>query len=459
VSTATAQSVDRELAAIVGEQNVGAQKLNHGQLEINGVAPGAVVSPGSADEIGAILQLANNRGLMVAPAGGFTQQDIGNVPQRIDILLRTDRMNTIAHYDPGDLTIGINAGMPFAQALARLEEHQQWLPLDAANLETATAGGLLATAASGPLKHAFGGLRDFCIGIQFVTADGKVAKGGGRVVKNVAGYDLMKLMIGSYGSLAVITGANFKVFPKPRQTRTFVCGFALLEDALKFRGQVLRSPLQPLCLEIISPGAQEYLCDRAPARDADHYAPAQPVTAPSHEWQIVLRAAGSDNVLARYRRELGAAVTRELEDQGEKQFWRWVSHFEHAVLDRHRNAMVIYTHLALNDVGPAIQALERAALEHNFIPAVLGRAATGNLVAVFIPLPVDPPPAMQFANCAAAFRALLPPGSSGEVARCPKEAKAYLDVWGPTPTDLALMKAVKQAIDPNNILNRGRFIV
>lgn len=459
MSTATAQSVERELASIVGEQHVGARGLSAAQLEVNGVMPSAMVSPGSADEIAAILQLANSRDLVVAPAGGFTQQDIGNVPQRIDILLNMGRMNTIAQYDPGDLTVGINAGMPVGQVLERLAEHQQWLPLDAANLDKATVGGLLATAAAGPLKHAFGGPRDFCIGVQFATADGKVAKGGGRVVKNVAGYDLMKLMIGSYGSLAVITGANFKVFPKPRQTRTFACVFASLEDTLKFRAQVLRSPLQPLCLEIISPGAQEYLCDPAPPRDADHYAPAQPVAAPSREWQMVLRAAGSDNILGRYRRELGAAVTRELDGEGEKQFWRWISHFESNVLGRHRNAMVMYTHLALKDVGPAIQALERAATEHNFIPAVLGRAATGNLVLAFIPLPVDPPPATQFSNCVAAFRALLPPGSSAEVAHCPQEAKPYLDVWGPTPTDLGLMKAVKQAIDPKHILNRGRFIV
>src|SRR5262249_40360623 len=151
------------------------------------------------------------------------------------------------------------------------QEHQQWLRLDAANLGKATAAGLVAAAAAARPSSGFASLRSYCIGIQFVTADGKVAKGGGRVVKNVAGYDVRKVMIGSYGALAVITGANFKVFPKPRQTRTFVCVFGSHEDALKFRGQVLRSPLQPLCLEIISPVAQEYLCDSAPARDADHY--------------------------------------------------------------------------------------------------------------------------------------------------------------------------------------------
>jgi FAD/FMN-containing dehydrogenase len=121
--------------------------------------------------------------------------------------------------------------------------------------------------------------------------------------------------------------------------------------------------------------------------------------------------------------------------------------------------MVLYTHLSIQNVGPAIQALERTATDYNFIPAVLGRAATGNLVMAFLPLSVDPPSAMQYANCVSAFRGLLASGSSAEVAHCPKEAKLHFDVWGTTPTDVAMMKAVKRAMDPNNILNRGRFIV
>jgi glycolate oxidase FAD binding subunit len=453
-AVATPPSLGRDLATIVGEQHVTQENL-----EINGVAPAVVVAPGSAEEVAAVMLLANSRGMVVAPAGGFTKQDTGGVPERIDILLRTTRLSSIEHYDPGDLTIGIGAGMTFAQAQQRMIEHQQWVPYDAANLDRATIGGLLASGASGPLKSAFGGMRDFCIGIQFVTADGKVAKGGGRVVKNVAGYDLMKLMIGSYGSLAVITKANFKVFPKPRQTCTFACAFASLEEALEFRARVFRSPLAPLCLEIISPRAPEYLCDAPPVREADDYAPSHPVAAPSTEWQIVLRAAGSDNVLARYRRELGAAVSRELDGLSEAQFWSWVSHFEHAVLHRHRNAMVMYTHLSIQNVGPAIRALEHVAPDFNFIPAVVGRAATGNLVMAFVPLSVDPPSAMQYANCVSAFRGLLPPGSSVEVAHCPKEAKPHFDVWGTTPTDIGMMRAVKRALDPKNILNRGRFIV
>lgn len=455
-TVAAAESLQRELAAIVGEQNV---QGDDAQLAINGVAPASVVSPASVEEVAAVLAFANSRELVVAPAGGFTKQDIGAIPERVDILLRTTRLSGIQHYDPGDLTVSIHAGTPFAEALAKLGEHHQWLPYDAPNLKTATVGGCLATGSAGPLKHAFGGLRDFCIGVQFVIAEGKIAKGGGMVVKNVAGYDLMKLLAGSYGTVGVITRANFKVFPRPRQTRTFACSFGSLAEALEFRTKVLHSPLTPICLEIVSPGAPEYLSDAAPVNDPDHYAPSQPVQRSAGAWQIVLRAAGSDNVLARYAKELGSGVTRTLEGAAEEQFWAWVSDFESSVLRRHRNAMVMYTHLTIQAVEPALEAMEKAASDYNFIPAALGRAATGNLVLAFMPLSVDPPAAMQYANCASAFRGMLPPGSSAEVAHCPKEAKPHFDVWGTTPTDIMMIRAVKKAIDPKNILNRGRFIV
>jgi glycolate oxidase FAD binding subunit len=453
-TVASANLIEKELAAIAGAANVRAETV-----EILGVTPAISVSPASAEEIAAILRLANERQLVVVPAGGMTKQQVGGIPERVDVLLHTGRMNQVAHYDPGDLTIGVGAGLRFAEMQRRLGEHKQWIPFDPADAEQATVGGLLAANSMGPMRAGFGGLRDFCIGVQFVTADGVMGKGGGRVVKNVAGYDLMKLMIGSHGSLAIITGANFKVYPKPSQTLTFVAPFISLREALNFRDMVVRSPLWPMCLEVISPRAPEYLCDPVPARDPDDYAPSQPVVHMPNEWQIAVRVSGSDNILARCRRELGSAVRREIEGRDEDQFWNWVTQFEHSIVQRHRNAMVIHTHVTIQDVPTAVQALERAAPDHDFIPAMLGRASTGNLIMGFVPLSVSPPSAMQYANCASQFRGLLPSGSSAMVTQCPKEAKTYFDVWGTTPTDLKLMKQVKQALDPNNILNRGRFIV
>jgi len=172
---------------------------------ILGIAPGVAVAPASADEIAAVLRFANEHGLSVVPAGGFTQQQVGNLPSRIDVLLYTSRLTDVDHYDPGDLTVGIGAGCTVAQLSAMVGANGLLFAGDAALPERSTVGGLLATAMPGPLRHGYGGLRDYCIGIRFVTGDGRKAKGGGRVVKNVAGYDLMKLLIGSQGTLAIIT--------------------------------------------------------------------------------------------------------------------------------------------------------------------------------------------------------------------------------------------------------------
>ncbi len=276
-------------------------------------------------------------------------------------------------------------------------------------------------------------------------------------MKNVAGYDLMKLLICSYGTLGVITSANFKVFPRPRQTRTFIAEFANLTEAMEFRGFVMRTPLSFLAFEIVSPHAHEYLQAQAGARDPDQYHPAVPVARHAH-WSVMLRAAGSDNVLARYSRELGSSV-RTMQGEEESALWHALSDFEASVPRRHRNAMIMMVNTTIATVGAVLQAAECAATEQNMLFASIGRAALGNLVATFTPLSVDPPSAMQYANVASALRASLPCDGSAAVLRCPKEAKAHFDLWGTTPTDLASMRAIRAAMDPQQVLNRGRFLV
>ena len=291
--SATGISLDlvRELRAICGDEYV---------TEADQTSALAA-SPGSADEVAAIVSLANQRGFSIATQGGRADAAAANA----DVLLRMHRLNEVEHYDPADLTVGAGAGMTVAQLNALLADGKLMFGCDPAFPELSTIGGVLAAAKHGPLRHGFGGVRDFCIGIRFVTGDGRKAKGGGRVVKNVAGYDLMKLLIGSYGSLAVITSASFKLFPEPRQTRTFLAEFATWQEALKFRDLVVRSPLAPMCLEIVSPRARKMMRPEM-TNDA---------------WVICICAAGSDAVLARYHKELGAAITRELDGEDEQSMW------------------------------------------------------------------------------------------------------------------------------------------
>lgn len=439
-TTATVQ-LERELATIVGEGHVSGDSALLTAFAIDGVRPGVAVAPGTAEEVAVILRLAHEHKLSVTACGGFTSQSLGAKPEPIDILLRTDRLSQVLHYDPGDLTIGVSAGMRVADVQHTVAKNNLILPLDVPRPAHATIGGTLAAALSGPLKHGYGGVREFCIGVTFVSGDGRLAKAGGRVVKNVAGYDLMKLLIGSQGTLGIIVSANFKLFPAPRQSRTFLAGFATLDDALEFRRFVQRSPLSPMCLEIISPLAHSYLG-----------------IANQERWTIAIRAGGSDAVLARYRRELGEAISNELRGNDEDVHWSALQDFSEKVAGRHHNALSLWLHLPGSEVGATLSAAARIASDHNFLFACIGRVGLASLNVALIPITVDPPSVMQYANAISAIRGALSRDAVAIVHRCPHEVKDHINVWGSSVNDLEAMRAVKHVLDPNNILNRGRFL-
>ena len=443
-TAALGTTLGRDLEAIVGAAHIVEDPASLAQFAIDGTEPRAVATPANPDEVAAVLRYAWERKLVVVPAGGRSHQYIGALPERVDIVLRTTRLKSVEHYDPGDLTIGVGAGTTLAELSALIAPHHQILPAEAATPEVSTVGGLLATNLHGPLKHAFGGARDWLIGVRFVTADGKLAKAGGRVVKNVAGYDLMKLLIGSYGTLAVIVSASFKLFPAPRQTRTYTCLFETLAEALAFRRRMMHSPLSPLALEIVSPHAEVVLTGDA---DALHQG-----------WRVLLRASGSEAVLARYRAEIGGALNREIIDADETSLWRALIGFPDAVFERSQNAMLVRLDLPPSEIGAALAAAEQAATDNNFVVAAIGRVGIGALSLAFCPIAVDPPGAIQYANCISAFRASLSRDTSAIVLRCPVEAKRHVGVWGTSPTDLDAMQTIKRALDEHDILNRGRFL-
>ena len=425
MNTATASARMTELAAIVGDQHVVEAPASLSALAIDGVVPAISVSPGNVEEVSAVLRYALERDLAVVPAGGMVHQEIGKTPSQVDVLLRTERLTAIEHYDPGDLTIGIGAGTILGDLEGLVRDQGQVFPLDIAHADRVTVGGAMAVAAHGPHKHFFGGLREFCIGVRFVTADGVAAKGGGRVVKNVAGFDLMKLMIGSYGTLGVITSASFKLFPRPAQTRTFVCEFATLAEAIACRDRVMASPLSPICLEILSPGS-----------------------AGSTTWTIAIRAGGSDRVLGRYASELGSQVTRSLNGPGEQQLWADVEALgEHAPVK-------VSLNIPPQSSLEVLQAIERACAENHLTYQAWGRVGIGSLLLSF-----EAGIAENYVAAVTAIRKAVPRDGSVVVTRCPAALKPEIDVWGASPTNVKAMAAVKHALNPKDTLNRGRFLL
>ncbi|MBV9074335.1 MAG: FAD-binding oxidoreductase [Acidobacteria bacterium] len=454
-TTATRNAIASRFEGLLGSACVVSEPASLERYAIEGSVPGAVLLPEDAEQIASALRIAGEERWPVVPFGGGTHQHIGRVAEDADVVLSTERMNTIAAYDPGDLTIALAAGATVAQARAACAQHRQLLPIEAG--AGSTIGGAMAVAATGPLQCAFGGIREFCIGVTFVTGDGLPGRGGGRVVKNVAGYDLMKLMIGSHGSLGVITSANFKLFPMPPVTATFLCEFDSAAALFRFRDSLVKSPMSPLCAEVISPAAAEYLKESEP-RDPDSWSP-NGALAPQTPWLLALRFAASDRVLARLRHDLASFTSQEIRAHDENRFWGAVSQLEKHVLARHPNAMFFQVSLPISESAAMIEAAEASATNFNFVAGVVGRATVGSFTVVFLPLAIDPPAVTQFAGAASDFRSRLSRAASAVVVRCPREAKHHFDIWGSTPTDIELMRKIKRALDPYSILNRGRFFV
>src|SRR5581483_8682706 len=189
---------------------------------IDGVLPRLMVTPPTINDLAQVIALANEHNLTVAARGGGSSMNLGGLPDRIDVLIETNKLTALLEHESPDLTCHVEAGITLADLQARLAAKGQRLALDPPNAQQATIGGLLASNASGPKRLRYGAARDLVIGLRVVQANGEIASSGGRVVKNVAGYDLNKLYIGSLGTLGIIVEANFKLHPLPAAERTLL---------------------------------------------------------------------------------------------------------------------------------------------------------------------------------------------------------------------------------------------
>ena len=218
-----------------------------------GVVPGLVVSPADENEVASVLSAATARGLTVVPRGGGTKIDWGSPPERCDVVLSTSRIDGVVDHEPADLVCVVRAGTALShlqETLASAPGFRQRLMLDPPHGDRATIGGVLATAASGPLRTRFGTPRDLVIGASFVLSDGTVGRSGGKVVKNVAGFDVAKLLIGSLGTLAIVTEVAFRLHPLPVASRTVLVEARSVMDLFEFAARVGRLQVTPSMVDL-----------------------------------------------------------------------------------------------------------------------------------------------------------------------------------------------------------------
>lgn len=221
------------------------------QYAIRTCIPDRVAIPTTIAEASEMMQLAAQQGWHVIPWGGGTHQLIGATPTRADLVIVTTALNRVIHHEPNDLTISVEAGMTIGALRTYLAGHGQMLPVDPALPDHATIGGLIATAADGPRRAIYGILRDMMIGISVIEINGQISKAGGMVVKNVSGFDMMKLYHGSFGTLALIVSANFKLYPIPTHHGTLIATFTDLQPALNYIDDIAASQLTPVTVELI----------------------------------------------------------------------------------------------------------------------------------------------------------------------------------------------------------------
>ncbi len=450
-----ATSLLEQLSGIVGAANVTTAPEERQRFSVDGMVPGAVARPGSADEVAEIVRLARSDRLALLPAGGFSNAQLGNIPRQLDVVVSLARMNQVLAYDPADLTVSVEAGATLAAFQETLGAHRQFLPVDSPS-SAATLGGILATHSSGPLRYGYGTIRDFTIGMQFVTGEGKIVKTGGRVVKNVAGYDLAKLMIGSLGTLGIITSANFRTYPVPPRTATFVAGFASLESALEMRRRIVHSALQPRALELL---------DREAARALRGDTPEVKQTA----WWLLVGMGGVEAFVARHAIELeklatesGASSFLTLADEPERQMWEAVFAFREHLAGRYPAIIVVRASLPLTQLGPWIEKAQDVAARCGLVLAVVARAGTAIGYACLLAQEAGRATVERMAQACTELthRAMSLGGQVVMEFVAPEltELKQQCHVWGPTRQDFPLMQKLKREFDPDGVLNPGRFV-
>jgi len=253
------ESAESLLAEITGRAGKDVARLSTVEDSIDGQQPRIVLEPASVETVSIILAWASARALTVCVRGGGTKLAWGDVLSSVDVLLSTTRLNKSVDHRHGDLTATVETGVTLAKLNAALGLHDQWLPLDSPWADRATVGGIVSTNDSGPSRHYHGAPRDLIIGCSIVLSNGQIAKSGGIVVKNVAGYDLGRLLTGSFGSLAVMTSATFKLAPRATHSCTVSVALPSWDVIPSVVSRLTLSPLTPTAFELEWPPGVLYV--------------------------------------------------------------------------------------------------------------------------------------------------------------------------------------------------------
>jgi len=380
------------------------------------VSNGMVHTPETPEDLAEEISRAARHMRTICLQGNGSKRLMAGPVACADETVATTALRRVLDYEPRDLTISVEAGLPWHEFAALLQKNRQMVPLDPPFAAQATVGGVVAANSNGPRRRLYGTARDMIIGMKFATLASKIVQSGGMVVKNVAGLDMAKLMIGSFGTLAAIAVVNFKVQPVPEVERTVLLSFTDSKAAFEARNRLLSSVLQPSAIDLFNPPA-----------------------AGGPSWVLAVRAAGNQAAVERYERDLAAfgdAVA--LEDSPQEEYWRRVQEFTPRFLAAHPDGAVVRASCTLKDLDRFMAPLA--------VPAV-ARAGSGVCYVYFD----------ETGSAARYLAGAAAQGWRAVIEFAPEARKTGLELWPAPSNDFEIMQRLKALFDPSNVLNRGRL--
>jgi len=411
-------AIENELAALLPTECIRRAAASDA---VCGVQPRLVVEPANEQQLAAALRIANDANLAVIPRGGGTKLGWGHPPQRADLIVSTARLSRIIEHAWADLTVSVQAGCTIAALQSALAQHGQRLALDPLWPEQATIGGILATNDSGALRLRFGALRDLIIGITVALPDGTLASSGGKVVKNVAGYDLPKLMTGAFGTLGVITRAIFRLHPLPLHSQTLSAATPTFEAAQHLLVRVQDSTLAHTSLQ---------------ARAADNVEPI-----------VDILFDGTPEGIAGQVAQFRQLADQTPSSEADKDVWN----ARQQLADARDDCAIAKFSVLPAGIAKSLAAISTTAATHNLSWQCITQATGLGLFCLG-------GNATKIHSALAQLRAQFSRDSGSLILlRRPANLSAF-DPWGDPGDSLTLMRALKSQFDPKHTLNPGRFL-
>jgi glycolate oxidase FAD binding subunit len=443
------------LREIVGEANVIQDPDQLKAYAIDGKKPKVIVSPKTIQEVSKVVAQANQQRLTIVPRGNGTKMGMGGIPKKIDIILSTSRLNRIMDSDCENLTLSAESGMTLNEVQKSLTKVGKgyFLPLDPPFTEKATLGGIVATNSSGPKRLLYGTARDMIIGTKAVFPNGDIVVSGGKTVKNVSGYDMCKLLIGSYGTLGILCEMTFKLLPLPEKEATLLLSFARLGEADGFAREVRSSQLIPSSIETLNALAVQKM----------RYSMSMP---PNGNYLVAIGLEGVAESIDRQiagmsekGRKHGFLEAVTLDSEKHQAFWVSIRDFSQGLTENYPNLISLKSNFLISKSDEMLGSYEMIARELGIECAFICHSGNGILYSYILP-------GKKFRSKIESFIELIGK-MTAEAAKnegnliiesSPLLIKKKVEVWGQSRSDYQVVRRLKEQIDPAGILNRGRFV-